>query len=83
VTGWDWLAVVAAAVAIPLAVVYAVQGSLAEAYQKGYRKGHAEGFEAGVFEATRTVRTHSTQRAAKAERQGEDPGRKGRKKRPG
>ena len=67
-TGWDWLAAVAAAIGLLLAGVYAVQGMLANAYRKGYEKGAEEGFQKGVFEAMRTVRTHSTQTAARTVR---------------
>ena len=76
-TGWEWLAL-AAAVGIPLAVAYTVHGSLAEAYWRGY----AEGFEEGVSEATRTVRTHSTQRATSADGEGQGPGLLGAQTRP-
>ena len=67
-TGWDWLAVIAAAIGLLLAVVYAAQGLLADAYRKGYEKGAEEGFQKGIFEAMRTVRTHGAQTAARTVR---------------
>ena len=70
-TGWEWLAFVAAAVGLPLAVVYAIQGSLADAYRKGYEEGAEEGYQKGFFEALDTVRTHSTQDARSAKRKGQ------------
>ena len=70
-TGWDWLAAIAAAIGLLLAGVYAVQGMLANACRKGYEQGAEEGFQKGIFEAMRTVRTHSTQRAARTVRKSE------------
>ena len=68
-TGWEWVALLAALVGIPAAIVYAVQGSLAEAFEKGYRQGHEEGFAKGFFEGGRTVRAHRTPRGRRTVRQ--------------
>ncbi len=76
-SGWGWLALLGAAVGIVAAVIYAAQGFLAEAYLRGHAKGFEEGFEAGVFEARRTVRTHSTADAKSAVQDGRKKGRRG------
>ncbi len=76
-TGWEWVALLAALVGVPAAIFYAVQGSLAEAYEKGYRLGYEKGLFKGFSEGSRTVRTHSTDSATRRARKGQKAGGKG------
>ncbi len=76
-TGWEWVALLAALVGVLAAIFYAVQGSLAEAYEKGYRQGYEKGLFKGFSEGSRTVRTHSTDSATRHVRKGQKAGGKG------